>query len=109
MSTTPPFSVTLRMLTRRRKPGFRGRRSEMTENREGERILGTLRAAGDEGAVRMEDRFDTDVDDVWSALTDPGRLARWLGEFEGDLRPGGEFRAHFSATGWHGTGRVDAC
>jgi hypothetical protein len=32
--------------------------------------------------VRMEDRFDTDIDDLWSALTDPGRLARWHGEFE---------------------------
>jgi hypothetical protein len=38
------------------------------------------------GIVRMEDRFDTDIDDVWSALTTPGRLARWLGEVDGDLR-----------------------
>ena len=57
----------------------------------------------------MEDRFDTDIDDLWSALTDPGRLARWLGEVEGDLRLGGEFRARFFASGWEGTGRVDAC
>ncbi|WP_344151009.1 SRPBCC domain-containing protein [Nocardioides koreensis] len=34
------------------------------------------------------------MDDLWSALTDPSRLARWLGEVEGDLRPGGELRAH---------------
>jgi uncharacterized protein YndB with AHSA1/START domain len=59
--------------------------------------------------VRMEDRFDTDIDDLWSALTDPGRLARWLGEFEGDLRLGGEFRARFFASGWEGTGRVEVC
>ena len=51
--------------------------------------------SGWQGAVRMEDRFDTDIDDLWSALTDPSRLARWLGEFEGDLRLGGEFRARF--------------
>src|SRR5262245_56109961 len=57
----------------------------------------------------MEDRFDTDIDDLWSALTDPGRLARWMGEVEGDLRVGGEFRARFFASGWEGTGRVDAC
>ena len=57
----------------------------------------------------MEDRFDTDIDDLWSAFTDPGRLARWLGEFEGDLRLGGEFRARFFASGWEGTGRVDVC
>ena len=56
-----------------------------------------------------EDRFDTDIDDLWSALTDPRRLARWMGEVEGDLRLGGEFRARFFASGWEGTGRVEAC
>jgi hypothetical protein len=34
----------------------------------------------------MEDRFGTDIGDLWSAVTDPGRLARWIGEVEGDLR-----------------------
>ena len=72
------------------------------------RIVGTLRIADGKGVVRMEDRFDTDIDDLWSALTDPGRLARWLGEFEGDLRLGGEFRARYF-DGWEGTGRVDVC
>jgi uncharacterized protein YndB with AHSA1/START domain len=57
----------------------------------------------------MEDRFDTDIDDLWSALTDPGRLARWIGDVEGDLRLGGEFRFRFFASGSEGTGRVDAC
>jgi len=75
----------------------------------GNRIVGTLRTADGKGVVRMEDRFDTDIDDLWSALTDPGRLSRWLGEFEGDLRLGGEFRARFFASGWEGTGRVDVC
>ena len=73
------------------------------------RTLGTLRAADGTGIVRLEDRFDTDVDDLWSALTDPRRLARWLGEVEGDLRQGGEFRARYFASGWEGTCRVEAC
>ncbi len=60
--------------------------------RAGGRILGSLRSADGKGVVRMEDSFDTDIDDVWSALTDPSRLARWYGEVEGDLRLGGEFR-----------------
>jgi len=82
----------------------------MTSNEgAGTRILGSLRSAGGNGIVRMEDRYDTDIDDLWSALTDPRRLARWLGEFEGDLRLGGEFRARFFASGWEGTGRVEAC
>ena len=82
----------------------------MTTNTPGSvRALGSLRAADGTGIVRLEDRFDTDVDDLWSALTDPRRLARWLGEVEGDLRPGGEFRARYFASGWEGTGHVDVC
>ena len=73
------------------------------------RILGSLRSVEGKGVVRMEDRFDTDADDVWSALTDPSRLARWYGEVEGDLRLGGEYHARLFASGWEGTGRVEAC
>jgi uncharacterized protein YndB with AHSA1/START domain len=47
------------------------------------RILGSLRSADGKGIVRMEDRLDTDIDDVWSALTDRSRLAHWSGEVEG--------------------------
>jgi uncharacterized protein YndB with AHSA1/START domain len=75
----------------------------------GRRILGTVRSADGKGVVRMEDRLDTGIDDAWSALTDPRRLARWLGEVEGDLRLGGEYRFHFYASGSEGTGRVEAC
>ena len=82
----------------------------MTSNAGGiGRILGSLRSADGKGVVRMEDRFGTDIDDLWSALTDPRRLARWMGEVEGDLRLGGEFRARFFASGWEGAGRVEAC
>lgn len=76
---------------------------------DGARILGSLRSVGGQGVVRLQDRFDTDVDDLWSALTDPARLSRWLGEVEGDLHLGGQFRAFFFATGWEGTGRVTEC
>jgi uncharacterized protein YndB with AHSA1/START domain len=82
----------------------------MTSNAHpGGRILGSLRSADGKGIVRMEDRYSTAIDDLWSALTDPRRLARWMGEVEGDLRLGGEFRARFFASGWEGTGRVEAC
>ena len=57
----------------------------------------------------MQDRFGTGIGDLWSALTEPGRLARWIGEVSGDLRLGGEFRFRFFASGSEGTGRVDAC
>ena len=73
------------------------------------RIVRSLRSADGTGVVRIEDRFDTDIQDLWSALTDPGRLARWLGDVDGDLRLGGEFRARFFASGWEGTGRIAEC
>jgi uncharacterized protein YndB with AHSA1/START domain len=76
--------------------------------RAGARVLGTLRSADGKGIVRMEDRYATDIDDLWSALTDPRRLARWIAEVEGDLRLGGQFRARFTS-GWEGTGRVEVC
>ena len=82
----------------------------MTSNaRPGTRILGSLRSADGKGVVRIEDRYDTDIDDLWSALTDPGRLARWYGQVEGDLRPGGEFRLYVESADLDGTGRVEAC
>ena len=61
----------------------------------GNRILGSLRAVDGKGIVRMEDRFDAAIDDLWATLTDPRRLARWLGEVEGDLRLGGEYHFRF--------------
>jgi uncharacterized protein YndB with AHSA1/START domain len=73
------------------------------------RILGSLGSAGGKGVVRMEDRVDASIDDVWSALTDRDRLASWYGDVEGDLRLGGEYRARLHASGWEGTGRVDVC
>ena len=69
----------------------------------------SLRSADGKGIVRIEAPVDADIDEVWSALTDPSRLARWYGEVEGDLRPGGEYRARLWASGWEGTGRVEAC
>jgi len=69
----------------------------MTNNtRADDRILGSLRSAEGKGSVRIEDRLDAHVGDVWSALTDQRRLARWLGEVEGDLRLGGASSAHTS-------------
>jgi uncharacterized protein YndB with AHSA1/START domain len=81
----------------------------MTSSHEGGiRILGSLRSADGKAVVRMQDRFDTDIDDLWSALTEPERLARWIGKIEGDLHLGGEYRARYF-DGWEGTGRIDVC
>jgi len=82
----------------------------MTNNpRTDTRVLGSLRSADGVGVVRIEDRYDTDIDDLWSAVTEPERLVRWWGRVEGDLRPGGEFRLFVESAGLDGTGRVEAC
>jgi uncharacterized protein YndB with AHSA1/START domain len=82
----------------------------MTGNaRSDSRLLGSLRSEDGKGIVRMEDRFNTDIDDLWSALTEPGRLARWYGQVDGDLRPGGEVRLLVHGSGWEGTGRIEVC
>ena len=73
------------------------------------RILGSLGSADGTGVVRIEDRYDTDIDDLWEALTDPTRLARWYAEVEGDLRPGGQFRTYIAASDIGAMGRVEAC
>jgi uncharacterized protein YndB with AHSA1/START domain len=74
----------------------------------GRHLLGSVRAENGRATVRMEDVFDTTVEDLWSALTEPDRLARWLAEVSGDLRVGGHFHARFTS-GWEGPGRVDVC
>jgi uncharacterized protein YndB with AHSA1/START domain len=73
------------------------------------KIIGTIRSLdGTRGAVRVEDVYDSDIDDVWEACTNPERLARWIAKVSGDLRVGGSFHAVFTST-WAGPGRVDAC
>src|SRR5580658_4329651 len=83
---------------------------EMTSNASGStRLLATLGSADGKGVVIVEDSFDTDIETVWSAITEPSRLAIWWGEVEGDLRLGGEYHAHVFASEWDGMGRVNAC
>ena len=71
-------------------------------------VLGSLHSVEGEGVVRMEDRLDTGIDDLWGALTDPERLAHWYGEVEGELSQGGEFRVRITLAGER-TGKVEAC
>lgn len=82
----------------------------MTGNASGSlRVLGSLRSTDGAGVVRIEEHFDTGLDDLWSALTNGERLAHWYGQVEGQLRAGGEFRARVHASGWEGSGRVEEC
>lgn len=69
----------------------------------------TMRALDEKtGAIRVEEVYDTDVDDLWEACTTPERLARWIAEVSGDLRLGGTIQASFTST-WTGPARIEAC
>ena len=51
-----------------------------------------------DGRQRLEFRrsWPDGPDDVWAALTEPDRLARWIGTYEGERAPGG--RGSFTMT-----------
>jgi uncharacterized protein YndB with AHSA1/START domain len=56
--------------------------------------LGTRRGTvtrTDDGRQRLEFRrsWPDPIEQVWSALTEPDRLARWIGIYEGERRVGG--------------------
>lgn len=72
-------------------------------------ILGSMRRIDERrGAVRVEDVYDTDIADLWSAISEPDRLARWIAKVDGDLRVGGTVQTLFTST-WEGPGRIDVC
>jgi uncharacterized protein YndB with AHSA1/START domain len=71
-------------------------------------LLGSLHSIDGDGVVRVVDRYDTGIDDLWAAITEPDRLAQWYGELEGERAPGGEFRMNITLGGPR-TGRVEAC
>jgi uncharacterized protein YndB with AHSA1/START domain len=74
----------------------------------GNALLGSVLTVDGKAAVRMEDHYSTDIEDLWSAVTEPSRLARWIAQVEGDLRPAGEFLAIFTSGAEH-LCRVDVC
>jgi len=51
---------------------------------------GTL-PAGEAYTMELRRRYDASIDDVWDALTNPERLARWMKPVTGELRLGGAF------------------
>ena len=70
---------------------------------------GTMRALDDtRGVVRVEDVYDTDIEDLWEACTTPERLARWIAQVEGDPSLGGTVHATFTSS-WTGPVRIDVC
>jgi uncharacterized protein YndB with AHSA1/START domain len=63
----------------------------MSEHATAEGRRGTVTAEAD-GRQLLEFRrsWPDPIDHVWSALTEPERLARWIGRYEGDRGPGAQ-------------------
>lgn len=43
--------------------------------------------------------YDTGIEDLWDALTNPERLPRWFGAVTGELKPGGRYQIENNAGG----------
>ena len=48
--------------------------------------------------------FDTDLEDMWDAVTNPERIPRWFLPISGDLKPGGHYQLEGNAGG-----RISRC
>jgi len=48
--------------------------------------------------------YDTDLGDLWDAITNPERIPRWFLPISGDLRPGGRYQLQGNAGG-----QISAC
>jgi uncharacterized protein YndB with AHSA1/START domain len=64
------------------------------------RSVGTDRLpAGEAHVITLSRRYPADVEDVWDAITDPERIARWFLPVRGDLRLGGTYQLEGNAAG----------
>jgi uncharacterized protein YndB with AHSA1/START domain len=73
------------------------------------RLDGSVERAQDGGWVVAFDRvLDKPPEKVWSVLTEPKRLANWLGDVDVDLRIGGAFVIRFRQMSVTMTGQITA-
>jgi uncharacterized protein YndB with AHSA1/START domain len=64
------------------------------------RVVGSkLLAPGEARTVTVSRVYDTDVDDLWDACTNPERIPRWFLPVSGDLRVGGHYQLEGNASG----------
>jgi uncharacterized protein YndB with AHSA1/START domain len=65
-----------------------------------DRAVGDRRiAAGEARVVTISRTYDTDVDDLWDAVTNPQRIPRWFLPITGDLQVGGRYQLEGNASG----------
>lgn len=61
----------------------------------GSRVL----EAGEARTVTISQTYDTTVDDLWDACTNPERIARWFLPVSGELQLGGHYQLEGNASG----------
>ncbi|WP_422774124.1 SRPBCC family protein [Plantactinospora sp. WMMC1484] len=55
--------------------------------------------AGEARTVLLRRTYDTSVDDLWDAVTNPERLPRWFAPVSGELKLGGRYQVEGNAGG----------
>ena len=55
--------------------------------------------SGEARTIRLQRDYDSPIEDVWDALTDPERIGRWFLPISGDYRLGGTYQFEGNAGG----------
>jgi len=64
------------------------------------RLIGTrVVAAGEARVMTISQAYQTGIDDLWDACTNPERIFRWFLPVSGELRLGGRFQIQGNASG----------
>lgn len=71
--------------------------------------FGEVHRHGDRFDLGFERLLATGIEDAWSAVTEPGRLARWMARYDGELRLGGTWQAYSDDGNPFVRGEVTAC
>ena len=76
-------------------------------------VTGVLTRTPGGVTVRFERAYPTSPEDLWASLTEPERVARWLGPLYGDLRVGGRYEVRMGDdvpdSAENATGEILAC
>jgi uncharacterized protein YndB with AHSA1/START domain len=72
-------------------------------------LFGSIARVGAGYDLEFERVLATDVQDLWSAITERDRLARWMNVYTGDLRLGGIWQALLDDGSVYCTGTVTEC
>ena len=62
-------------------------------------VSSTVREGRPAGAITLCRSYATTVDDLWDAVTNGERLARWFLPISGELEPGGRYQLEGNADG----------